>query len=100
MAAESTPCPRYSRCPPTVFGDRFRHDGRRSNSNGASARRPSSGGRAGDSEGESRMGKSGTAEAPQQATGSGALEIRDGRTGAAYSVPIMEAGVEGDRAIR
>ena len=47
------------------------------------------------------MGKSGTAEAPQQqATGAGALDIRDTRTGSSYSVPILEAGVEGDRAIR
>ncbi|HVZ77598.1 MAG TPA: citrate synthase [Gemmatimonadaceae bacterium] len=33
-------------------------------------------------------------------TAAGALEIKDTRTGTAYSVPIMEAGVEGDTAVR
>ena len=47
------------------------------------------------------MGKTGTTEAPQQqAAATGALEIRDGRTGASYTVPILEAAVEGDTAIR
>jgi citrate synthase len=48
------------------------------------------------------MSKTGTAQAPQapQATGAGALEIRDNRTGSSYTVPIMEPGVEGDTAIR
>ena len=68
------------------------------------------------------MSKTGTAQAPQQGesqgkpagaaaaaaasagngavANAGALEIRDDRTGASYSVPIMESKVEGDRAIR
>jgi citrate synthase len=37
---------------------------------------------------------------PGGAGGSGTLDIRDARTGTSYTLPIMDAGVEGDTAIR
>jgi len=37
---------------------------------------------------------------PDGKEGSGALEMRDTRTGASYSVPVLEEGVEGDTYIR
>jgi citrate synthase len=36
----------------------------------------------------------------QTSTGTGALELRDSRTGKSYSMPIMEPGTEGDTAVR
>jgi citrate synthase len=41
-----------------------------------------------------------TTEAAPAATATDALELRDGRTGRAYSLPVIEEGVEGDQAIR
>jgi citrate synthase len=40
------------------------------------------------------------AAAPKAAGATGALEVTDTRSGKAYQLPIMEAGVEGDTAIR
>ena len=47
-----------------------------------------------------QQGASGNSGGVGAVVNAGALEIRDGRTGTAYSVPIIEAPVEGDRAIR
>ncbi len=48
------------------------------------------------------MSETSTVAAPPKAVEeqAGALEIKDTRTGQTYQVPIMEAGVEGDTAIR
>jgi citrate synthase len=48
------------------------------------------------------MSKTSAEAAPARtaASGSLALDVRDTRTGKTYNVPIMEAGVEGDTAIR
>jgi citrate synthase len=45
------------------------------------------------------MSDSAAAAASQAATPA-ALEVKDSRTGKAYTLPVMEAGVEGDQAVR
>src|SRR5215212_7949681 len=51
---------------------------------------------------ERGMSETSTVAAPpkRDGQGSGALELRDTRTGNSYSVPIIEEGVEGDTVIR
>ncbi|MGI8682691.1 MAG: citrate synthase [Mycobacteriales bacterium] len=41
-----------------------------------------------------------SAAAPDQPAGPAVLDVRDPRTGKAYQLPVLEAGVEGDQAIR
>ena len=40
------------------------------------------------------------AAAPSQAATPAALDVKDPRTGKTYTLPVMEAGVEGDQVIR
>jgi citrate synthase len=50
--------------------------------------------------GTTQAAKPGAKSAGAKEASSGTLEIKDGRTGKPYSVPILEQGTEGDTAIR